>query len=164
MGRLDAAVAVIALLTSCPGCGLGPRNFRKINHPAPLVRARAVGLGSGRPHAEVIPILVARLNDPDVVVRMAAHEELEDGHDANSDSSPGPANGNVPMPSTAGVHGHGKAASASAGTVEAKNAAPAQKELAQAVAAAVRGRHQAVDVSKVDPRASRSRRPAYEAR
>ena len=33
MVRLDAAVAVIALLTSCAGCGLGPRNFRRINHP-----------------------------------------------------------------------------------------------------------------------------------
>ena len=77
MDRLDAAAAVIVLLTSCSGCGLGPRNFRKINHPAPLVRARAVSLGSGRPSAEVIPVLVARLNDPDVVVRMTAHEELK---------------------------------------------------------------------------------------
>lgn len=77
MGRLEAAVAMVVLLASCPGCGLAPRNFRKANHPAPLVRARAVGLGSTRPSAEVIPVLVARLNDPDVVVRMAAHEELK---------------------------------------------------------------------------------------
>ncbi len=77
MGRLDAAVALIALLTFCSGCGLGPRNFRKINHPAPLVRARAIGLGSGKPNSEVIPALVGRLNDSDVVVRMAANEELK---------------------------------------------------------------------------------------
>ena len=77
MDRLDTAVTVIALLISCSGCGLGPRNFRKINHPAPLVRARAINLVSGRGNAEVIPLLVRRLNDPDVVVRMAAHEELK---------------------------------------------------------------------------------------
>ncbi|MGC8641600.1 MAG: HEAT repeat domain-containing protein [Isosphaeraceae bacterium] len=77
MGRLDAAVTLIVLLISCSGCGLGPRNFRKINHPAPLMRARAIGLGSRRSTAEVIPLLLGRLNDPDVVVRMAAHEELK---------------------------------------------------------------------------------------
>jgi hypothetical protein len=77
MDRRDAAVAVIALLASCSGCGLGPRNFRKISHPAPLVRARAIGQGSGLPNSEAIPALVGRLNDADVVVRMAAHEELK---------------------------------------------------------------------------------------
>jgi hypothetical protein len=77
MGRLDSAVVVIALLCSFSGCGLGPRNFRNISHPAPLVRARAVSLGAGRPNSEVIPTLVGRLGDPDVVVRLAAHEELK---------------------------------------------------------------------------------------
>jgi hypothetical protein len=76
MGRSVAAFAVIAILASCTGCGLAPRNFRKITHPAPLVRARAMSLGYGQPDTVVLPALVGRLNDSDVVVRMAAHEEL----------------------------------------------------------------------------------------
>jgi hypothetical protein len=77
MERLVAALAVAVTLASCPGCGLGPRNFHKITHPAPLVRARAISLGYGQSDAVVIPALVGRLNDPDVVVRMAANEELK---------------------------------------------------------------------------------------
>ena len=59
-----------------PGCGLGPRNFRAIAHPAPIVRARAAGLGEDLPEEMVLPALIARLNDSDPVVRLAAHEEL----------------------------------------------------------------------------------------
>jgi hypothetical protein len=83
MERLVAALAVTVTLASCSGCGLGPRNFHKITHPAPLVRARAISLGYGQSDAVVIPALVGRLNDPDVVVRMAANEELKKrtGHD-----------------------------------------------------------------------------------
>jgi hypothetical protein len=77
MKRLAAAFAVIAILTSISGCGLGPRNFRKITHPAPLVRARAMSLGYGQPDSVVLPALLERLNDSDVVVRLAAHEELK---------------------------------------------------------------------------------------
>ena len=77
MERLVAALAMTVTLASCPGCGLGPRNFRMITHPAPLVRARAISLGYEQPDAVVIPALVERLNDPDVVVRMAANEELK---------------------------------------------------------------------------------------
>jgi hypothetical protein len=77
MKRLAAAFAGIAILTSISGCGLGPRNFRKITHPAPLVRARAMSLGYGQPDAVVLPALIERLNDSDVVVRLAAHEELK---------------------------------------------------------------------------------------
>ncbi len=78
MKRLAAAFFVIAILTSTiSGCGLGPRNFRKITHPAPLVRARAMSLGYGQPDAVVLPALLGRLNDSDVVVRLAAHEELK---------------------------------------------------------------------------------------
>ncbi len=77
MKRLAAVCTVIVLTTPLAGCGLGPRNFRKITHPAPLVRARAVSLGDSRPDAVVIPALVGRMNDPDVVVRMAANEELK---------------------------------------------------------------------------------------
>ena len=77
MERLVAALTVTVTLASCSGCGLGPRNFHKITHPAPLVRARAISLGYGQSDAVVIPALVERLNDPDVVVRMAANEELK---------------------------------------------------------------------------------------
>jgi len=77
MKRLAAAFAVIVIPASISGCGLGPRNFRKITHPAPLVRARAISLGYGQPDSVVLPALLERLNDSDVVVRLAAHEELK---------------------------------------------------------------------------------------
>jgi hypothetical protein len=77
MGRLVSTAGLLVLLCSAAGCGLGPRNFRKINHPAPLVRARAISLGYGQPNSVVLPPLISRLDDPDVVVRMAAHEELK---------------------------------------------------------------------------------------
>jgi hypothetical protein len=78
-----AAFAEIAILTTISGCGLGPRNFRKITHPAPLVRARAMSLGYGLADEAVLPALIDRLDDADVVVRLAAHEELKrrTGHD-----------------------------------------------------------------------------------
>ena len=74
---MAAAFAVIVIPASISGCGLGPRNFRKITHPAPLVRARAMSLGYGQPDSVVLPALLGRLNDSDVVVRLAAHEELK---------------------------------------------------------------------------------------
>jgi hypothetical protein len=77
MKRPAAGLLVILLLGSGWGCGLGPRNFRKITHPAPLVRARAMSLGYGAPDSVVLPALLGRLNDPDAVVRLAAHEELK---------------------------------------------------------------------------------------
>jgi hypothetical protein len=77
MARLVAASLLTMALASFPGCGLGPRNFRKISHPAPLVRARAMSLGYDQPDAVVLPALISRLDDPDVVVRMAASEELK---------------------------------------------------------------------------------------
>ena len=58
------------------GCAHGPRNFRKVENPAPLVRARAVGLGRRQADSQLIPALVDRLSDSDPVVRLAAHEEL----------------------------------------------------------------------------------------
>jgi hypothetical protein len=77
MGRLVACLVVIVTLAALTGCGLGPRNFRKITHPAPLVRARAMSLGYNQPNDMVLPALVSRLDDPDPVVRLAAHEELK---------------------------------------------------------------------------------------
>jgi hypothetical protein len=77
IGRsLAIALLVAATMVPCWGCGLAPHDFRKIQHPAPLVRARAVGLGGREPDAQVVPALVARLDDEDPVVRLAANEEL----------------------------------------------------------------------------------------
>jgi hypothetical protein len=42
----------------------------------PLVRARAIGSEDRRPNSQVVPALLGRLEDPDPVVRLAAHEEL----------------------------------------------------------------------------------------
>jgi hypothetical protein len=58
------------------GCSIAPKTFRGLSHPAAIVRARAVGLGQQLPEAEVIPPLIGRLDDPDAVVRLTAHEEL----------------------------------------------------------------------------------------
>ncbi|WP_165252703.1 HEAT repeat domain-containing protein [Paludisphaera soli] len=78
MRRSLAAATLVLIIAPSPGCGMAkPRNFRKIEHPAPMVRARALSLGDRRPGAQVVPALVARLDDPDPVVRLAAHEELK---------------------------------------------------------------------------------------
>jgi hypothetical protein len=58
------------------GCGIAPRTFRGMNHPAPIVRARAVGLADGMPEWKVVPALIEHLSDPDPVVRLSAHAEL----------------------------------------------------------------------------------------
>jgi hypothetical protein len=75
-GRSLAIAMVAATVLPCWGCGLAPHDFRKIQHPAPLVRARAVGLGGRESDTQVVPALVARLDDEDPVVRLAANEEL----------------------------------------------------------------------------------------
>jgi len=67
---------LVAAAAPCLGCAHGPRRFGKIEHPAPLVRARAVGLGRRQADSQVVPALVERLGDSDPVVRLAAHEEL----------------------------------------------------------------------------------------
>lgn len=78
MRRALGTIALILMLALSQGCGMAkPRNFRKIQHPAPMVRARALSLGDRRPGEQVIPALVGRLDDPDPVVRLAAHEELK---------------------------------------------------------------------------------------
>jgi hypothetical protein len=70
---LVLAAAVLAL----PACSLAPKSFIDSGDPAPLVRARAMGLGSGEPTTVVVPQLIARLDDPDAVVRLSAIEELK---------------------------------------------------------------------------------------
>ena len=70
-------VAPLAVLAS--GCSLAPKNFLKVNDPAPIVRARSVGLGGRLPQGKVVPALIDRLEDHDPVVRLAAYEELKKG-------------------------------------------------------------------------------------
>ena len=60
------------------GCSLAPKSFRDMIHPAPVVRARAVALDDNQPEWVAIPALIARLNDPDPVVRMTANEGLKE--------------------------------------------------------------------------------------
>jgi hypothetical protein len=66
----------LAVLTLPMGCAHGPRNFNRVQDPAPVVRARAIGLARRQPDSYVLGQLVERLTDSDPVVRMAAHEEL----------------------------------------------------------------------------------------
>lgn len=77
MRRLSAWGIVWAMLVGSSGCSLAPKTFRSIQHPAPLVRARSVGLSERLPDGQAVPSLVARLDDTDPVVRLAAHEELK---------------------------------------------------------------------------------------
>ena len=46
-------------------------------HASPIVRARAVGLEDQEPEWVAIPAMIARLGDPDRVVRLTANEELK---------------------------------------------------------------------------------------
>ena len=69
---IAAALASIAIV----GCGTAPKSFRSLVDPAPLTRARAVGLGDRVPDQQAIPALIARLEDPDPVVRLSADEGL----------------------------------------------------------------------------------------
>jgi hypothetical protein len=76
IGRSIGKVALAAATVAFWGCAHGPRRFEKVEHPAPLVRARAIGLGRRQPDSQVVPALVNRLGDTDPVVRLAAYEEL----------------------------------------------------------------------------------------
>jgi hypothetical protein len=76
IGRYVAMAWLALELALCCGCGLGPRNFAPMQPPPPLVRARAIGWEDRRPNSQVVPALLGRLEDPDPVVRLAAHEEL----------------------------------------------------------------------------------------
>jgi hypothetical protein len=76
IGRWIGRVSLVIVVAPFWGCAHGPRNFRKVQNPAPLVRARAVSLGRRVPDLSVMATLVDRLSDSDPVVRLAAHEEL----------------------------------------------------------------------------------------
>ncbi len=78
-GRRRGAIALIGLAAALGlgGCSIAPRDFFRSNgDTAPIVRARSVGMGGRMPDTMVVPTLIDKLNDPDAVVRMAAHEEL----------------------------------------------------------------------------------------
>ena len=67
----------LVLAVSAAGCSIAPKGFFQSRHdPAPIVRARAMGMGRGLPNQVVVPALIEKLNDPDSVVRLTAHEEL----------------------------------------------------------------------------------------
>jgi hypothetical protein len=69
---------LLSMATSGPGCSLAPKSFRDMIHPAPIVRARAVGLDDKQPEWIAVPALIERLNDPDRVVRMTANDGLKE--------------------------------------------------------------------------------------
>ena len=75
--RLIASAMILTMLVGATGCSLAPKTFRSISHPAPLVRARSVRLSERLPDGQAVPALVDRLDDPDPVVRLAAHHELK---------------------------------------------------------------------------------------
>ncbi len=78
-GRTRRLVALAVFLGIGSGCSLAPKAFRSrdLNDPAPLVRARAATMGDRMPATVVVPALLDRLDDPDPVVRLTAHEELK---------------------------------------------------------------------------------------
>ena len=76
IGRWFADALFAVAVASCWGCGLMSRHFPKMQNPTPVDRARAIGRDDRQPNVQVVPALVARLEDPDPVIRLAAHEEL----------------------------------------------------------------------------------------
>lgn len=79
MVRRALRIFLLGLLPAglASGCSIAPKGFFQSRHdPAPLVRARALGMGRGLSNQVVVPTLIEKLNDPDAVVRLTAHEEL----------------------------------------------------------------------------------------
>ncbi len=78
MNRVFLVALLLAVAASGTGCSLAPKSFRDMIHPAPIVRARAVGLDEKQPEWVAVPALIDRLNDPDRVVRMTASDGLKE--------------------------------------------------------------------------------------
>jgi hypothetical protein len=77
---IDCRMWLLApLATLSFGCGLAPKSFQKVTDPAPIVRARSIGLSGRLPEHKAVPALIDRLEDHDPVVRLAAYEELKKG-------------------------------------------------------------------------------------
>ncbi|GAC1316095.1 MAG: hypothetical protein NVSMB14_15580 [Isosphaeraceae bacterium] len=62
----------MAAAVGLAGCAVRPR-FMTMGHAAPIVRARSASQGEELPEQTVVPALIARLSDPDPVVRLSAH-------------------------------------------------------------------------------------------
>jgi hypothetical protein len=67
-----------SMAVSGTGCSLAPKSFRDMIHPAPIVRARAVGLDDKQPEWVAVPAMIDRLNDSSDVVRMTASDGLKE--------------------------------------------------------------------------------------
>ncbi len=78
MKRVVLVGLLLATVASGSGCSLAPKSFRDMIHPAPIVRARALGLDEKQPEWVAVPAMIARLNDSDKVVRMAANDGLKE--------------------------------------------------------------------------------------
>lgn len=75
--RLRVFGALLAICAGMAGCATGPLSFRAIDHKSPIYRARAAMMGERLPDRKVAPRLIEHLSDPDALVRMTAHEELQ---------------------------------------------------------------------------------------
>jgi hypothetical protein len=75
LGR-DSSWWGVPLVALGLGCSIAPKSFKGLNNPAPITRARAMGLGNRLPEQRAIPPMLDRLHDVDPVVRLTAHEEL----------------------------------------------------------------------------------------
>jgi hypothetical protein len=76
--RVFLVGTLLMMAGSGAGCSLAPKSFRDMIHPAPIVRARAVGLDDKQPESVAIPAMIERLDDPDRVVRMTANDGLKE--------------------------------------------------------------------------------------
>jgi hypothetical protein len=73
----DFAWLMLPIVALASGCSLAPKSFRDMAHTAPIVRARAVGLGDKQSASVSVPAMIERLDDSDCVVRMAANDGLK---------------------------------------------------------------------------------------
>ena len=68
--RFVAFAGILAVMSCASGCSsLKPRNFRDMLHPAPVVRAGAVGLGENQPDSVAIPAWIQPLDDKEAVLQ-----------------------------------------------------------------------------------------------
>jgi hypothetical protein len=74
--RFDVHGLMIVAVLTCCGCGMISRNFPKMQNPEPVVRARSIARSDRRPSSRDVASLVGRLEDPDPVIRLTAHEDL----------------------------------------------------------------------------------------
>lgn len=77
MKRVVHLALLLPIVVLGSGCSLAPKSFRDMVHTAPIVRARAVGLGERQSEEVSVPAMIDRLDDSDCVVRMAANDGLK---------------------------------------------------------------------------------------